>query len=105
MRIRNGEFGMSVAKKGGQLFAGRLDADSRNEIGLLLNFGLKTEIKRIHYPTREVWVKLKSPTGLTVKILIILSILSKIGMRNSSCWVLNQAQSVRQLSHRSYALA
>jgi hypothetical protein len=37
-----------------------------------------------HYPTREVWVKLKSPTGLTgltrfiLKILIILSILSKI---------------------------
>jgi hypothetical protein len=96
---------MSVAKNCGQLPAGKLNADSRNEIGLLLNFGLKTEIKRIHDPTREVWVKLKSPTGLTVKILIILSILSRIGMRNPSCWVLNQAQSVRQLSHRGYALA
>jgi hypothetical protein len=96
---------MSVAKNCGQLPAGKLNADSRNEIGLLLNFGLKTEIKRIHDPTREAWLKLKSPTGLIVKILIILSILSKIGMRNSSCWVLNQAQSVRQLSHRGYALA
>jgi hypothetical protein len=45
------------------------------------------EESKFHYPPGGAWVKLKSPTGFT-GLTRFRSILSKTGMRNSSCRVL-----------------